>query len=156
MRFPRRPRKDKPVMADQPEIGSMFTLTITDRDDANPVAVEAELVAPGLAVHAAKGMHDGWALTHVPTGRMAGWWPDGPRQAAVACGRALPGVGDWDTADLRALPLAATPPLILEHGGWLPTKDPAEYWALERGKRIRVSVVGALTLGAGEWGVEDA
>lgn len=118
-----------------------FRITITNRDGSNPLTVDAALAAPGLAVHAAKDA-DGWTLTHVPTGRCAGWWPEGPRARAMACGRALAGIGDWAGADLERLPLRDAWLVLLEHGAWVPTRDPSRYWSLEGGELVKVVCAG--------------
>jgi hypothetical protein len=119
-----------------------FRITITDRDGSNPATVEAEMAAPGLAVHAAKGA-DGWTLTHVPTGRAAGWWPEASHRArAMACARALGGIGDWAGADTERLPLRDAWLVLLEHGAWVPTRDPARYRCIEGGELITVTCTG--------------
>lgn len=116
-------------------------ITITDRDGSNPLTVDAALAAPGVAVHAAKDA-DGWVITHVPTGRAAAWWPDGPPARAAACARALAGIGDWSGADLGRLPLRDAWLVLLEHGAWVPTRDPDRYWSLEGGELVKVTCTG--------------
>ena len=71
---------------------------------------------PGLVVHAAHGA-GGWTLTHVPTGRLAGWWPKGSPDQVIDCALALGRCGDWDSIDAPATADAAA--TIMSHGGFI-------------------------------------
>lgn len=64
----------------------------------------------------------GWTLTHEPSGRCAGWWPEESRHQAFACAQALGRLADWTTTDLHKLVTREIWKTILGCGGWAPTR----------------------------------
>lgn len=83
--------------------------------------VVSDTSIPGLVVNAALSA-SGWMLTHEPSGRCAGWWPEGSRDQAFACAQALGRLADWTTTDLRKLTSRTIWRAILDCGGWAPTR----------------------------------
>jgi hypothetical protein len=120
------------------EAPQLLTITITDRDGRDPETVDARHTAtPGLAVHPARH-NDGWTLTHVPTGRCAGWWAeDEDPGRAMACGAALGALGPWGSPHPGALPLRDAWPVVLEFGGWVPDSH-GTWWCLEAGELAEI------------------
>lgn len=92
-----------------------YEITVASESGAPRRVMATPTGVPGLAIHHA-ATTVGWCITHVPTGRSAGWWPRGDPEQALAAAKALGRLGDWDTADLSRLP-AGGASVVLGWGG---------------------------------------
>jgi hypothetical protein len=102
--------------------GATRVIAIPTSDGASTQVAVSDTGIPGLVVHAALSA-SGWTLTHEPSGRCAGWWPEGSTDQAFACARALGRLADWQTTDLRELATRKFWKIILGCGGWAPTRS---------------------------------
>jgi hypothetical protein len=94
--------EEEPLRVPDPEGDAWRGFDSVALKDVGPV--EAELVAPGLAIHRALS-GEGWTLTHVSSGLAAMWSIPTLRQA-YQIAQGIAGIADWTlpSSELTALP----------------------------------------------------
>ena len=110
-----------------------------------PVEVAAfECGVPGLAIHAAL-TSTGFCLTHVASGLLVGWWPEGSPEQVLGCAQAAASLVDWTSAKTADIAIGAVRAAVLEHGGWVGRKgnDGRVWLAIEDGELTEITCAGA-------------